>query len=270
MAVSRTIKVALCLPWYNGADPDCVAAFLTFQHYLGRVQERLYWLSILNATPDANFYAREGLEGLTPLDSWDKTGSAEIPEQFIGTNIEFLIVAMVGYSLPGTAREHCIDAALASGADYLLFYDDDMMFDCSIFFKLLRHEKPVVGALAFTARPPITPVIYKFTEGANGGVINNPVLNYERDALQKVDAIGFGVVLIQGSVFRRMPKPWFSNPGAGEDIQFCFMCRKAGIPIYVDTSAKTVHKPRYAPEWHDEGMFLRDRADDIEKAKETK
>ena len=266
MAVSRTIKVALCLPWYNGADPDCVAAFLTFQHYLGRVQERLWWMNHLKESG-----ASSGIPpALTGLDSWDKSGAAEIPEQFVGVNIEFLIVAMIGYSLPGTAREACIDAALASGADYLLFYDDDMMFDCSIFFKLLRHEKPVVGALAFTARPPITPVIYKFTEGPQGGVINNPVLNYERDALQKVDAIGFGVVLIQGSVFRRMPKPWFSNPGAGEDIQFCFMCRKAGIPIYVDTSAKTVHKPRYAPEWHDEGMFLRDRADDIKKAEEIK
>ena len=260
MAVTRTIKVALCLPWYNGADPDCVSAFLTFQHYLGRVQERLWWMN----------QTRESVPTrppLTPLDSWAQDGSAEIPDQFRGTNIEFLIVAMIGYSLPGTAREHCIDAALASGADYLLFYDDDMMFDCSIFFKLLRHEKPVVGALAFTARPPITPVIYKFTDGPGGGVINNPVLNYERDALQKVDAIGFGVVLIQATVFRRMPKPWFSNPGAGEDIQFCFMCRKFGIPIYVDTSAKTVHKPRYAPEWHDEGMFLRDRADDIARVK---
>ena len=49
MAVSRTIKVALCLPWYNGADPDCVAAFLTFQHYLGRVQERSNWLAELHA-----------------------------------------------------------------------------------------------------------------------------------------------------------------------------------------------------------------------------
>lgn len=257
MTFTRTIRVALCLPWYNGADPDCVAAFLSFQHYLGRVQERLWWM---NSTREF------GPHEMPKLDSWDQDGSAEIPEQFIGTDIEFVIAAMIGYSLPGTAREHCIDAALKMGADYLLFYDDDMMFDASIFFKLLRHEKPVVAALAFTARPPITPVIYRFTEGPNGGVINNPILNYERNALQQVDAVGFGVVLIQASVFRKMPKPWFSNPGAGEDIQFCFMCRKFGIPIYADTSAKTVHKPRYAPEWHDEGMFLRDRAEDIEKA----
>lgn len=264
MAVTRTIKIALCLPWYNGADPDCVAAFLTFQHYLGRIQERSWWIAELQSRhPEIAM----GFPDARPLDSWDKTNAAEIPAEFFGVKFEFLIVAMIGYSLPGIAREHCIDAALASGADYLLFYDDDMMFDCSILFKLLRHEKPFVAALAFTARPPITPVIYKFTEGPQGGVINNPVLNYERDALQKVDAVGFGVVLIQGSVFRRMPKPWFANPGAGEDIQFCFNCRKFGIPIYVDTSAKTVHKPRYAPEWHDEGMYLRDRADDIARVK---
>jgi len=249
----RVIKVALCLPWYGGPHPDCVSQFLTFQHYLGRLQERLWW----RANIDGQFN-----QIMPPLDSW---GDAEIPDSLIGTRIEFIICTLIGYSLPGIARGIAVEQALAQGADYLFFYDDDMLFTPSLFLKLLAHDVPVVGALAFTSRLPITPVIYKFSSTLDGKLKSEAVLNYKRDQLQRVDAIGFGVVLIQASVFRKIPKPWFANPGAGEDIQFCGLCKKWGVPVYVDTSAKTAHIPRYAPELHDEEKYLKDRAADLEK-----
>lgn len=257
--MGRTIKVALCLPWYAGPDPDCAGAFLMFQHYLGRLQERMWWYArVFNpGGPGA-------VKDIPPLDSADPT--AEIPESLLGTRIEFVLVPVIGYSLPGTARAIAVEAALNAGADYILFYDDDMIFMPGVFLKLLAHDLPVVGALAFTARDPITPVIYKFTETPRGRRCD-PILDYKRDQLQQVDAIGFGVVLIQATVFRKLPKPWFSIPGSGEDIQFCDECRKYKIPVYVDTSAKTVHKPRYTPEWNSEEKFLRERAADLEKLK---
>jgi len=246
----KKLKIALCLPWYDGADKDCVANFLGFQHYLGRLQERSAMIAKGLMPPDTP---------LTPLDSWDQSGMAEIPPELHGIALEFDLVAAIGVSLPGLARELCIDRALDMGADYLMFYDDDMQFDCSVLMRLLRHQLPVVAALAFTAREPIVPVLYRMTPKDNGAYHNEPILDYERDALIKVDAVGFGVVLIQATTFRRVPKPWFSNPGAGEDIQFCFQCRKYGVPIYADTSAKTVHKPRFTPEWHSEEKYLKDR-----------
>lgn len=255
----RTLRIGLGLPWYDGADKDCVGAFLVFQHFLGRLQERLWW-------ENRNPYLRgDYQDGLTvpPIDPTQP----DLDYGFLrDTDIQFVICDAIGYSLPGVARERCIDLALAYQCDYILFWDADMIFTADVFLKLLRHELPVVSALAFTARPPITPVIYKFTPNVDGSFQSDPVLNYKRDALQKVDAVGFGVVLMQASVFRRVPKPWFSSPGVGEDIQFAAFCKRAGVDIYVDTSAKTVHKPRYAPEWHDEEMFLRDRAKDIEEA----
>lgn len=251
----RTLRIGLGLPWYDGADKDCVGAFLVFQHFLGRLQERLWYI---NRT--------EGLDGhklgvkIPPIDP----ANPFLDTDFLhGTDLQFVICDAIGYSLPGTARERCIDLALAYQCDYILFYDADMIFTADVFLKLLKHELPVVSALAFTARTPITPVIYKFTPNADGSFQSDPILNYKRDALQKVDAVGFGVILMQASVFRKVPKPWFSSPGVGEDIQFAAFCKRAGVDIYVDTSAKTVHKPRYAPEWHDEEMFLRDRAKDI-------
>jgi hypothetical protein len=252
----RTIRVGLGLPWYDGADKDCVGAFLVFQHYLGRLQERLWYE---NRFPVANLV-------LPPLDPGNTDGSTQIPAWLRGADLEFVICDAIGYSLPGVAREHCIDLALAYKCDYILFYDADMIFSADVFLKLLQHQLPVVSALAFTARDPITPVIYKFEEVQGGqAVVSTPVLNYQRDALQKVDAVGFGVIMIQASVFRRVPKPWFSSPGVGEDIQFAVFCKRAGVEIHVDTSAKTIHKPRYSPEWHSEEKFLKDRSADIEK-----
>ena len=189
-----------------------------------------------------------------------------------GTNIEFVLSCMVGVSLPGMARERAVDGALAQGADYLLFYDADMIFDADIFLRLLKHQKPVVGALAFTARDPIGPVIYDYGEfddqGTQMTATINPNLKYPRNALMKTDAIGFGVVLIQASVFRKIPKPWFNNPGVGEDIQFCLMCKRYGVEIFVDTAAKTLHKPRYHEEWNGEERFMLEQ-DDEYKAKQA-
>ena len=263
--MKKTIHVSLVLPWYNGPDLDCTGWFLTFQHYLGRLQERLNWL----------LWAREkginvDISEFSKLDESDPTGLAEVPEWLRGTELKFSLASVVGVSLPGLARERGIDLALAAGADYVLFYDDDMMFNASAFLGLLAHKKPVVAALAFTAREPIAPVIYKFTEhqdrGSSISLRSDPILDYLPNQLQQVDAVGFGMVLIQASVFRQMPKPWFNAPGVGEDIQFCVMCKRYNIPVFVDTSIKTIHKPRYHAEWHSEEMYLRERAKKLEKA----
>jgi len=251
----KTIRVALALPWYDGADKDCVGSFLVFQHYLGRLQERLWW---------------ENRQGRSweqyPLDPADP--GALIPDWLLGTDLEFMICDAIGYSLPGTAREVAIDKCLALGADYILFYDADMIFTSDVFLRLLRHQLPVVGALAFTGREPLTPVMYEFKTRADGKLHSSPIHDYKRDSLQQVGAIGFGVVLIQASVFRKLPKPWFSAPGIGEDIQFAVYCQRAGIPIHMDTSAKAIHKPRYAPEWHSEEKYLTDRDPVVKAARE--
>lgn len=246
----RPIKVAQCLPWYAGADKDCQADALAFQHYLGRLQERAWWLDRCldwGVSPNPPPLA-PGFPG------------AELPYSLIGQEFEFGISAQVGYSLPGAARELAVDFALGWGADYIFFYDADMVFSPDIFLRLFLDDKPVVGALAFTARVPVTPVVYSYNgsfkqdqAGIHADV--HPILDYKRDALQQVDAIGFGVVLIQAGVFRSMPKPWFNSPGIGEDILFCIRCKQFGIPVHVDTRAKTAHKPRYHERWHDEAAF---------------
>ena len=139
-----------------------------------------------------------------------------------------------------------------------------MLFGTDIFLRLLAADKPLVAALAFTGRTPILPVIYSFHEfeaGAGGIHVRvESVLDYKRDTLQQVDAVGFGMVLIKTEVFKIIPKPWFNNPGVGEDIQFCLRMKQHDLGVWVDTAAKTIHKPTTHAKWHDELYFGRQQA----------
>ena len=246
------IKVALCLPWYAGADRDCVTHFLQFQHYLGRLQERL------------DIIAAGGTPPPSKLDPSNTTGFSEIPPEMHGTRLQFGISDEIGCSLPGVARERCVDNALAWGADFLLFYDADMLFGTDLFLRLFLAKKPVVAALAFTGREPITPVIYKFKdyrvdEKGQVSFDSQVVFNYEKNKLQKADAVGGGVFMVDAAVFRAVPKPWFAtNAALGEDIYFCARCKMLDIDVWVHTGAQTIHKPTFHRDWHDEVKYLRD------------
>ena len=165
-------------------------------------------------------------------------------------------------SLPGRARENIVDSCLVpeAGIDYLFWTDDDMIFEPSTFLRLYRNQVDVCAALAFTARKPITPVIYRFDEKRNedgtlSGLDSQPVYDYKPDALQKVDAFGSGVFLAKADVYRKVGKPWYSSYGCGEDIFFASRCREAGVDLHVDTRVRTYHKAT-APLWHDEGAYI--------------
>lgn len=258
--MKQKIKVALCLPWYAGADRDCVVHFLEFQHYLGRLQERLKVIAKMAAPYPEPF---PDVSVLGKLDPVNQTGFSEIPKELYGTEIEFGLVEEIGCSLPGMARERCIDNALAWGADYLMFYDADMIFGTDVFFKLFMAQKPVVAALAFTGRQPIAPVIYRFKDyklvDGQAHFDSQAIFDYKQDTLQQVDGVGGGVFMVEANVFKSLAKPWFATSSAlGEDIYFCARCKIQDIEVWVHTGAKTLHKPTFPSDWHGEVKYLRE------------
>ena len=249
------LKIAMCLPWYAGSDQDTVANNLHFNNYLGRLRERA------DFHKEARIWQNAWAER-AKLDPANTTGwSEKLPPD---TTFEFGIADQIGCSLVGMARDKAVDDALAWGADRILMWDDDMLFGTDIFLRLLAADKPLVAALAFTGRVPTLPVIYSFHEFDSGPtgiqVRIEPVLNYKRNTLQQVDAVGFGMVMIKSEVFRAIPKPWFNNPGVGEDIQFCLRMKQHDLGVWVDTAAKTIHKPTVHAKWHDEPYFDRQQA----------
>jgi GT2 family glycosyltransferase len=223
----KTVKTLIAVPSYKGPDKHCFGQHYQFMFTLGQMQEK------------------------SPVE---------------GVEFKFGFAEMVGNSLIGQARDILVSRAVVGGMDYIMFFDDDMMFPNDIFLRLWQHQKPWVGALAFTAREPICPVLYKFSrsynwdrKGEDVGI--DVILDYPTDRLFRVDAMGTGVVLISTEVFKKLgPAPWFhGSVSQGEDIYLCLKMWLAGIPVYCDTSVKTMHHPNEPLRWHDETYYLENK-----------
>ena len=162
------------------------------------------------------------------------------------TEYEFYF-SNVGRVLTPLARERLTEWALQGGVDYMFMIDDDMICPVDLFEKLIRHKVEVVASLAFMRIAPHRPVIFRVEEGydplaATEYYVPHIVNNYPKDTLLECDAVGFGCVLIDMNVIKRMQKPFFmSTTSSGEDVWFCKRARDAGAKIHMDTSVKVGH-----------------------------
>jgi len=262
LTIERKTKVCLGWPWYNGPDVDTYQRYMEVCHYFGKMQERSEWLAWMRQ----NDIDRDNIPLLDRMQADGDRTEITVDDGVF----EFVYADESGLSLPGLARERIVENAQSAGADWLFMWDDDMLFPWSAFLRLWRHQKPVVAALAFTARDPICPVIYRITRTNTGGEKlvygSDPVLDYPKNALISDDdidgplAFGAGVVLINMNVFRTIEKPWFNSTGCGEDYMFCLRCYLNGIPRYVDTSLKTLHRKK-EPQWASEIEYEKMRKD---------
>lgn len=145
------------------------------------------------------------------------------------------------------AREMLADAAIKYDCNYLFMVDDDMLAPVDLFYSLVRHNVDIVAPLAFTRNPPHRAVMFSVIDGYDEiskrpYYINNPVFNYPRNKLVECDAVGFGAVLINTDVIKKMAKPVFmGSHGMGEDIHFCVNAKKLGFKVHMDTSVKLGH-----------------------------
>lgn len=135
----------------------------------------------------------------------------------------------------GNLRQNLAETVLSCGASHLLFIDSDMRFPVSTVKRLLKADRPVMGANCrirtangTTARRLVNGV-WQMVDSANS-------TGYE-----EVDVLGFGVTLINMKVFQKLERPWFampwdsqSNNYVGEDVYFSFKARDAGFGIWID------------------------------------
>lgn len=136
------------------------------------------------------------------------------------------------------AREAIARSLVDDDWDRVLFLDDDMVFEPSLFRQLRQTGEDFVSALYFMRGLPTRPCAFK-TSGGNNFVLHA----YPKNALIEVDAVGFGAVLIHRRVFEAIPSPWFNieKVGLGEDMEFCRKTRAAGIKIHLHTGIKIGH-----------------------------
>ena len=251
----RKVRIAIGLPWYKGPDDTTFMPILGLQHYFGRieVQSRL--------SPEEGRHVSTGEDGAADLHHLDETLQEQV-------ELDFCICVASNISLPGMAREIVVEQAINAGADVLFSFDYDMIVTPAAFMRLLLDvldptlDVRVVAALAFTGRLPLAPVIYEVKTAKDGRPHFDPKHDYVRNALQKVGAFGTGTFMANMEVFKAVPKPWFNVAGGmGEDLFFTGVrCFDHGVPVYVDTRAKVLHKPTVPVEFHGEEMYLRQQA----------
>lgn len=256
--MKKKVTVALGLPWYMGPDVDCFDEYFAFLCYLGKLQERSWWIKN-SGMP---------LEALSPLIANNAEPEGELvagdPE------FEFLLAKETRCSLVGRAREDIVDMCQSAGADYLFMWDADMRFKHSTFLRMFRHKQLIVNALAFTSRMPIQPCLYSINvtekQGQPPMFTSETVFDYPKDKLITDEdiggslAFGTGVVLFDMSVFDMIPKPWFNSTGCGEDWFFNVRAKNHGVPRYCDTSIKVFHKG-HAPRFIGEPEYEADRSE---------
>lgn len=155
-----------------------------------------------------------------------------LPENTI---IEYSMLS--GYQLP-FARNRIVEEALNNNSDYVFFIDADMVFDSDLLIKLLKHDLPMVNALAFRRIHPHYPTIFKWNEDNK----SYDTMSYTSGLLE-VDATGMAAHLIKTEVFKKMEKPWFyyRDNIFSSDLTFCENAKKLGYKIMIDTDVKIGH-----------------------------
>jgi hypothetical protein len=155
-------------------------------------------------------------------------------------------------------RNALVDSVINERCDYLMFIDADMRFPKDALVRLLKHNKDIVGVNATTRSEPVKPTAKNINYEEDGSVSWLPVYSNVKKGIEKVDAIGCGVILIKNSAFKKIEKPYFyfeqlpNGKLLGEDIYFCIKAKDAGIDTYVDhdLSLEIGHIGNYTYGWH--------------------
>ena len=142
------------------------------------------------------------------------------------------------------ARNLLAKEAIESKADRL-WIDSDMVFQDDLMLRLgedLDAGWDMVCGLYFKRELPVTPVIYKRVEMANGV---EPYLDYPRDSVFPVAGCGFGAVMMTTELLTRADSfktgPFTPLPHLSEDLSFCKRATDAGARIACDSRIKVGH-----------------------------
>lgn len=176
-----------------------------------------------------------------------------------------VIPLQVEGSLLASQRTTLVQQALEMDATHICFVDSDMRIPENIFARLMFHvkpETPVIAANCARRRMPVGPTAYRLGPQGKEDVYTLP----DSHGLERVDCVGTGVMMIDAAVFSKIQQPWFATPWnaemnqhMGEDIWFCKLLAKAGIPLYIDHDVS--REVGHSGEWdysHDQVNALRD------------
>ena len=188
-------------------------------------------MNILIAIPSMEFVPATFCQSLAML---EKVGNCAVAFQ-------------VG-SLVYDSRNALGKKALEMNADYVMWFDSDMMFEPDVMVRMLEEMKEndldILSGVYYRRSHPYTPVLFDKLEIKDGQVITTEFAEIP-DGLFEVGGCGFGCVLMKAEVlFDVMSKylDLFSPLGkCGEDLSFCIRARECGYKIYADSAYNLGH-----------------------------
>lgn len=181
--------------------------------------------TILIAIPTNKYIEPETMKAIYDL---------EVPEGY-RTEFQFFY----GYQVDQIRN---LIASWATNFDYLFSVDSDIVFKSDTLKKLLSYDKDIVSGL-YIQRKPGQHILELYQNGQN-----IPYSNIKGMGLIEVDGCGFGCVLVNSEVIRKMSYPHFVYKSAlnhkdtvSEDNYFCMKAKEYGFKIYADTSILCEH-----------------------------
>lgn len=160
-------------------------------------------------------------------------------------------------SLIYDARNKLVEQALQLEADYIMWFDSDMVFSADTLQRMMetldKHpEIDILSGLYFRRGKPYTPVLFDQLDYDAEKLTCDfkDTLTYP-DELFEVAGCGFGCVLMRTDCLidlgGKYGGTWFSPLGnVGEDCAFCIRARAEGYKIYCNPSIKLGHMS-YSP-----------------------
>jgi hypothetical protein len=134
------------------------------------------------------------------------------------------------------ARNNLVREALDIKADWVFFWDSDILLKPDAMLTLLAHRLPIVSGL-YWAKKQTGPTLAAWLKRGDGYA---PIATWAGRMI-RVDVVGMGCCLIHADVFRKVQEPWFKWTSVSEDFYFCENAAKAGFSIHVDTQVVGKH-----------------------------
>lgn len=161
---------------------------------------------------------------------------------------------MVG-SLIYTSRNNLAKQAIEMEADYILWFDSDMVFGTDTLTRLMQTmdegNYDILTGVYHNRVAPYRPVIFETLQlvtNDDGSIKDCEHKQWDRalpEEIFEVEGCGFGCVLMKTDVLFNMPEDagtWFAPIGnIGEDCAFCIRAREAGYKIMCDPYVKCGH-----------------------------
>ena len=148
-------------------------------------------------------------------------------------------------SLLPQLRQTLVQDAIKRGHTHILFIDSDQAFPPQLAHMLARWHKPVVGCNIATKSQEKSIPTARYAPKINEWWGGHQVFSHGKKGIEQVWRLGFGVMMIDLSIFKTIPKPWFGvrylpepiDDFIGEDWFFCEVMDEHKIPILVDHEA---------------------------------